>query len=83
MARICTCDHTFCEDCLMTYMMFKLKNFQLINCPSEGCPSLADEKCSLFSLGLTDKEKSKYKKIKFRKDIEEKTNLRLCPDENC
>ena len=51
----------------MTYMMFKLKNFQLIDCPDETCTSLVDEKCSLFNLALTEKEKSKYKKIKFRK----------------
>ena len=60
----------------------KLNDFQLITCPEKKCNSLVDEQSELY-WNLTFNEKKKYEKIKFRKSIEGRTDVRLCPDEEC
>ena len=69
MACICFCGHEFCELCLIEYIEQKLKNFEMIVCPAEGCEGKLDTDCGLM-VSLTESEKKKYRQIKFRKFAE-------------
>lgn len=81
MAKICLCHHIFCQLCTLEYVELKLKNFQTINCPYADCGGKLDEDSGLI-VTLTESEKIKYKKIKFRKKAEQENKI-LCPKEDC
>ena len=81
---ICDCEHKycFCESCLHHYVIYKVKNFEDVNCPHEGCPAVMDMNFPFFKNLPTDIQKN-YKKIHQFQMVSKDPNSKLCPQENC
>jgi hypothetical protein len=79
---MCDCEHkySFCESCLHHYVIFKVNNFEEVNCPQEGCPSILDMNSPLFKNLPADIQK-KYKKISQFQKVSKDPNTKLCPNE--
>lgn len=81
---ISNCEHkmNFCESCLHHYTIYKVKSFEEVMCPHEGCPATIDTKTNFFKNLPLDIQKN-YKKIHQFYITSKDSDLRLCPRENC
>jgi late competence protein required for DNA uptake (superfamily II DNA/RNA helicase) len=65
MAKLFHCEHMFCEECLMSYLMLKISRSEEIRCFAPECSGELDEGSAIIA-SLTPSELKKYKKIKFK-----------------
>lgn len=81
---MCNCEHknNFCESCLHHYVIYKVKSFEEVYCPSEGCPALLDTNMAFFHSLPLDIQKN-YKKIHQFSLVTQNPDLKLCPREDC
>ena len=80
---MCDCDHKFgfCQSCLHHYI-YKVKNFEDVPCPHEGCPAFLDVETNFFK-GLPVDVQKNYKKIHQFYLTSKDPDIRLCPRESC
>lgn len=81
---MCDCEHkfNFCESCLHHYVIYKVKNFEEVMCPRDGCPASLDMNTNFFK-GLPADIQKNYKKVHQFYLTSKDPDLRLCPKENC
>lgn len=81
---MCNCEHrdNFCESCLHHYVIYKVKSFEEVFCPYEGCPALLDMNTHFFHNLPLDIQKN-YKKIHQFSLVTQNPELKLCPREDC
>jgi hypothetical protein len=81
---LCDCEHKdrFCESCLHHYAIYKIKSFEEVLCPHDGCPHTIDTTTHFFRNLPADVQKH-YKKIHQFYLTSKDPDLRLCPREDC
>lgn len=77
---MCECEHkySFCESCLHHYVIYKVNNFEEVNCPHEDCPVMLDPNTPFFKNLPADIQK-KYKKIRQFQEAAKDPKAKLCP----
>ena len=77
---MCECEHklNFCESCLHHYVIYKVKNFEEVNCPSDGCPRTLDMDTRFFRNLPADIQRN-YKKIHQFQVVSQDPETKLCP----
>ena len=77
---MCDCEHkfNFCESCLHHYVIYKVKNFEEVNCPRDGCPKTLDMNTQFFKNLPADIQRN-YKKINQFQMITKDPEAKLCP----
>ena len=81
---MCDCEHkfSFCESCLHHYTIYKIKNYEEVSSPQEGCPATLDIGSPFFK-NLPEDIQKNYKKIKQFQLVAKDPNTKLCPSESC
>ena len=78
MKSIGKCSHLFCEECLLSYIDFKISRFENVVCPEQGCEEAIYKNEGLFEKISSDK-KNKLKKIQsFYKSLKNQS-MKMCP----
>ena len=77
---MCDCEHkfNFCESCLHHYVIYKVKTFEEVHCPHEGCPAMLDISSRFFQQLPIDVQKS-YKKIVQFYTVAKNPDTKMCP----
>ena len=77
---MCECEHklNFCESCLHHYVIYKVKNFEEVKCPSDGCPRTLDMDTRFFRNLPADIQRN-YKKIHQFQVVSQDPETKLCP----
>lgn len=79
---MCKCEHVFCNQCLQGYITYKVKMFEEVFCPSEGCTQTICQDTAFYK-ALPDEIKTKYSKAHQFYITSNDPTLRLCPKEGC
>lgn len=78
------CEHrnSFCESCLHHYVIYKVRNFEEVLCPHDGCPVALDTTTNFFRALPSDIQRN-YKKILQFQMVSKNPDAKLCPQEKC
>jgi hypothetical protein len=81
---MCNCEHkrNFCESCLHHYVIYKVRTFEEVHCPHDGCSAKLEPSSDFFKALPLDIQKN-YKKIYQFFMISKDPNLKICPKEDC
>lgn len=81
---MCDCEHkfNFCESCLHHYVIYKVKMFEEVYCPREGCEVLLNMNGDFFKQLPADIQRN-YKKLHQFYVTSKDPSKKLCPSENC
>ena len=82
MQSIGNCGHFFCEQCLLSYIKYKIERFEHAICPEEDCEEVIDTKESLLKKMPLNQRKKLVKIQNFYKSLKN-PSIRMCPRENC
>ena len=81
---MCSCENTFnfCESCLHHYAIYKIKNFEEVLCPKEGCISHLDILTAFFKQLPVDIQKRHHQYLEQVKAMNN-PQIKLCLKESC
>ncbi len=77
-----SCEHFYCSSCLHQYVIYKIKAFETVECPKEGCHQTLDENSKIYPELPLD-VRIKCKKLLQYDMVKEHPNRKMCPEEKC